>query len=69
METVLFSNNCPKCNILKNKLNDNNIEFETSNDFNEIIEKGFKTLPILKYNGKYMDFMESIIFIKNKIGG
>lgn len=62
---VLFSNDCPRCKILKNKLIEKNIEFETTDDFDEIIEQGFQTTPILKYNEKYYQFGEANSLIQS----
>lgn len=63
---VLFSNHCPKCTVLEKKLNQKNIEFEISSDFDEIKELGFQFLPVLKVNGEYLDFMEAVNWINKK---
>ena len=59
----LFSNNCPKCLILSKKLDDKNLEYEKIEDFQEIIEKGFKSLPILKVGEDYLDFGKAIKYV------
>jgi len=42
-----------------------NIEFETTDNFDEIIEQGFQTTPILKYNEKYYQFGEANSLIQS----
>ena len=64
-DIVLFSNNCPRCKILKSKLEERNIEYKVTDNFDEIIEQGFQTAPILKYNGKYYQFGEANSLIQS----
>lgn len=61
---ILYSNNCPKCKILKEKLDESSIDYEISNDFSNLIDNGFKTLPILKTNKGFLKFLPSINYIK-----
>ena len=51
----LYSNNCPRCNILKKKLDDAKIEYELSTDFQEVINEGFRTAPVLKRVDEFGD--------------
>ena len=60
---ILFSNNCPRCKILKQKLDNKQIKYIISDDFDEIIEQGLQTAPILKVDDKYLQFGEAIKFI------
>lgn len=71
MELILYSNNCPKCKVLKKKLESANIAFEVCEDLDVVIEKGFKTLPVLfnKNDGKFMTFTEAVAFINNNMKG
>ena len=57
---VLFSSGCPKCKVLKQKLDDRKIEYEVSEDFDELIEQNLQTVPVLKVNGEYYQFGEAI---------
>lgn len=57
---VLFSSGCPKCKVLKQKLDDRKIEYEVSEDFDELIEQNLQTVPVLKVNGEYYQFSEAI---------
>lgn len=66
MKTILYSTNCPKCNILEKKLKSEGIEFEVVNDAQIMIDKGFEEAPQLEVDGKIMNFMEAISWINNK---
>lgn len=60
---ILFSTNCPKCKILEQKLNQKGINFEISDDIQEVIDKGFMSAPVLKVDDEYMDFGQGIKWV------
>ena len=53
---TLYSNGCPRCGILKKKLDDKGVNYAIVSDEDEMIAKGFKTVPMLEVNGELMDF-------------
>lgn len=53
---TLYSNGCPRCSILKKKLDDKGVNYAIISDEEEMIAKGFKTVPMLEVNGELMDF-------------
>ena len=59
-DIVLFSSGCPKCNVLKQKLDSRKIKYEVSEDFDELIAQNLQTVPVLKVNGEYYQFSEAI---------
>lgn len=63
---TLYSTNCPKCNVLKQKLQNLNIDFEISNNIDELIELGFMEAPILKVNDEYLNFSKAVNWIKEQ---
>ena len=63
---TLYSTNCPKCNVLKQKLQSLNIDFEISNNIDELIELGFMEAPILKANDQYLNFSKAVNWIKEQ---
>lgn len=65
MEIIIFSNGCPKCEVLKTKMDNANLNYKTSTDFQEIIDRGFETLPVLKVNNEYLDFVSAVKWIAN----
>lgn len=65
--TVLYSTNCPRCEVLKKKLALANIEFEEENDVSKMQEKGIMTAPMLEVDGKMMDFSQAIAWARDKM--
>lgn len=59
MNVVLYSTNCPKCNVLEKKLTQKGIEFEVINDVKAIRKLGYLTAPLLEVNGNVMDFTKA----------
>ena len=65
---ILYTQSCPKCEVLKKKLLQKNINFETSNDFSKLIENNIDTLPVLEVNGNLLEFPEAITYVNNYKG-
>lgn len=57
---ILYSNNCPQCNVLKVKLNSYGIEYETVTDQQKMLEMGMTSMPMFDNGKKLMTFRESI---------
>lgn len=66
MKIILYSNDCPKCKILKTKLEEKNISYEIFDTIDEMIERGFRSLPILEVDGKIMTFIEAVEWVKGE---
>lgn len=66
MSIILYSNNCPKCKVLKSKLNDKSISYKEENDMDEILKTGFKALPLLKVDGEILQFKEANDWINQR---
>jgi len=64
---ILYSNGCPKCKVLKNKLDMLKISYVEINNIENIKKKGFMSIPILEVDGNIMNFSQAIKWIhKNK---
>lgn len=66
MSIVLYSTNCPKCNVLEKKLQDKKIDFVIENNVDKIVEKGFMSAPVLEVDGSFMDFKKAIDWISEQ---
>lgn len=62
-KVILYSNNCPRCKILKRKLDDNKINYEIIDDVDTMIDKGLSTVPVLEINGRMLDFKEAVEWV------
>lgn len=56
---VYTTETCPKCKILKTKLQQKNIEYTEINDTNEMIRLGILNVPVLSVDGTMKDFAEA----------
>ena len=63
-EIILYTINCPRCNVLKDKLEQAEIKYRVVSDINKLREKGITQLPILEANGKRLDFPEALKLLK-----
>ena len=64
---VLYSSStCPKCKVIKMKLEKAGIEYTVNENVEEMQKLGIKTLPYLQISdGTLLDFAGAIAFIKN----
>jgi glutaredoxin len=53
---ILYSTGCPKCNILKKKLTEKNIDYIENKDIKEMIALGIDHVPVLVVDGEKMEF-------------
>ena len=66
MKVILYTNDCPKCKILKIKLDENNISYEIFDDMDEMLKKGFRYMPMLDVDGKVMTFLDAVEWTKGE---
>ena len=64
MKVIFYTSNCTKCKILKSKLDEKNIEYDVFDNIDEMIKKGFTSMPMLEIDGEVKNFLESINWIK-----
>lgn len=65
MKVILYSTGCPKCKVLKTKLDNKGIEYEIVNDTDEMLRLGMTTVPCLGIDGEIKDFKESVDYINS----
>lgn len=64
MNVILYTTNCPKCKVLEAKLQQKNITFQTVEDEQVMIDKGFLSAPMLEVDDQIYDFSGAINWIK-----
>lgn len=64
MSIKLYSIGCPRCEVLKEKLEQSSISFEVMDDVNVIASLGIGEVPMLEVDGKLMGFKEAVDWIK-----
>lgn len=63
---ILYEHGCPRCKVLKMKLDQKNIIYETVNDVEIMKAKGFSEAPKLEVNGVVMGFKEAVDWVKEQ---
>ena len=63
MDVIMYSTNCPKCKVLKTKLEDSNIKFTINNNIEQMEKLGIESVPVLSVDGELLDFSQSIKWI------
>jgi glutaredoxin len=63
---TLYSNDCPKCKILKFKLDNKNIQYDLCSDIDVMSSKGFQSTPMLEVDGKTMNYLDAINWVKEQ---
>lgn len=63
--TLYTMDNCPKCKMLKQKLEDKHIEIEIISDYDVLCEKGIESVPVLEVNGEKMNYARANTYINN----
>ena len=65
-KVILYEHGCPRCKVLKSKLDEKGIEYEDISDVEIMKAKGFQEAPKLEFNGVIMDFKEAVKWIKEQ---
>lgn len=59
MNVILYSTGCPKCNVLKKKLDKAKVDYSVVSDKEAILKTGFTTVPVLQVDDKFLEFKEA----------
>lgn len=59
MEIVLYSTGCPKCSVIKRKLDAKGVEYAENNNIGEMMNLGISHVPVLSVDGKLLSFVEA----------
>lgn len=62
---TLYSTGCPKCKVLKSKLDSKKIEYTIIEDIEVMRNKGFNSLPVLEVDGTIYEFREAVDYVNN----
>lgn len=63
---TLYSTGCPRCNVLKQKLDNKKIEYTVVNDVDIMTEKGISTVPVLEVDGQLLQFKEAVDWVNGR---
>lgn len=65
MDIVFYSTGCPKCKVLKAKLDSMGIDYTVFNNIDRMVEMGIVTVPDLMVDGKLMNFKQSMEWLNS----
>lgn len=63
---IFYSIGCPRCNVLKKKLDDKNIEYYTIADEEQIKAAGISILPVLEIEGEKLDYPAAVKWVNEQ---
>ncbi len=62
-DIVLYTTGCPKCRILKAKLDAKGISYGVCEDVDTMEKLGLTSVPVLSVNGNLYDFADAVAYI------
>ena len=65
MVTIYTTPTCPKCKVLKGKMESKGVEYSECQDVDKMISMGISTVPWLEVDGKLMDFVQANNWVNN----
>jgi glutaredoxin len=66
MIEVYSTQTCPRCKLLKERLNSKNIAFKENKDEEEMLKLGFTSVPMVRTeDNKLLDFGQAISWINS----
>jgi len=67
---ILYTTHCPRCEVLKKKLQQKNIDFIEETDMNKMLNLNIKTAPMLQIeeNTTLLDFSAALKWINDLEG-
>ena len=64
-QIIFYSNHCPQCKVLEAKLKEKNITYQEVNDVDLMLEKGFRSMPMLEVNEDVMTYAQALRWLVN----
>lgn len=59
MNVILYSTGCPKCNILKKKLDAKSIVYTEENSVDKMLAMGINQVPVLSVDDELLAFVQA----------
>lgn len=65
---TLYSTGCPRCDILKKKLDDKKIPFVLVTDEDVMLSMNLTQVPVLEVDGELMEYRDAVGWVNNYEG-
>lgn len=66
MQAVMYSTGCPKCDVLKKKLDAKSINYRVCSDVSRMKELGIQEVPVLQVQDELKNFSEAVDWINSQ---
>ena len=63
---VFYTTGCPKCGVLKKKLDERGIQYQENTAVDEMLSLGITSVPVLNVDGRMMDFACAVKWINDQ---
>lgn len=63
--TLYTTPSCPRCKVLKMKLDKKNLEYNEISDVDVLLSKGIKQAPVLEINGELLNMSQANDYINS----
>lgn len=67
MNIVMYSTGCPKCRILKMKLDASGLPYTIHDDIDEMMSLGFRSVPVLYVDGEFFTFQDAVRWVNDQL--
>ena len=70
MDAILYSTGCPKCQVLKKKLDRSSLSYEVCEDIEQIKSLNFTEVPVLEVYGEsinYLTYKDAVNYVNKYI--
>ena len=64
MMIIFYSTNCPKCKVLKTKLDKINIQYTVNENVDKMLQLGIQSVPALQIDDTILDFGQAVKWLK-----
>ena len=61
---IFYSTNCPKCKVLKTKLDKINIQYTVNENVDKMLQLGIQSVPALQIDDVILDFGQAVKWLK-----
>lgn len=64
---TLYSTDCPRCRVLKKKMDTAGIKYEINSNVDEMLQKGMTSAPMLEVDNVLFDFKGAVDWINRQV--
>lgn len=64
---TLYSTDCPRCRVLKKKMDTAGVKYEINSNVDEMLQKGMTSVPMLEVDNVLFDFKGAVDWINRQV--